>query len=368
MYFDTNQPAQAEAALRLAIQHTTDVSRNRYQIQKAHYVLGRLLAKSGHEAEAQAEMQIVQKLMARTLNQDRNRLSGNASQQNAASGTNSSTISTITAGDKNETVTDSKDLQSLQAFEKQVSPPLADSYNNLGAIAASGKDYATALTCFQRAAEWNSSLEGLDYNWGRAAFTASRFQDAVPPLSRYLAAHPQDANIRSVLAISLFMTKEYAAVVKTLQPILPAIDAVPQVEYVYAASLVKVGQRAAGIERLEAMEKKSPEVPDIHRSLGEAYADGKPSDRSTAAKELTTAIRLNPTDAQAHLDLGKMYLDDDHVKAAIPELETAVRLAPNNSQAHLDLASAYTRGSRPEDAQREQKLYQQLLAQQVDAP
>jgi len=367
MYFQMDRSADAETALREAIQHTTDVSRNHYQIQKAHYLLGRLLAKSGRDAEAQAEMQIVQQLMSRSLARDKDRLSGMAPAQTAASGANSSTVAMATV-DTDKSTANAGDEHAVEAFRQQIVSPVADSYNNLGAIAASGKDYTTALACFQHASEWNPNLEGLDYNWGRAAFMASQFKDAVPPLTRYLEAHPEDSGIRSPLAISLFMTKDYSGVVETLQPVLSSIDAVPQVEYVYAESLVQTGQRAAGVERLAALEKTDPGIPDVHRALGEAYADGNTPDMQKAASELAAAVRLNPLDAQAHYDLGRLDLQKGDVQAAIIELQTAVHLKPDDLEAHSALAAAYKQASRPDDAQREEKLYEQLQTSQHASP
>ena len=342
MYYEMHRSAEAEDALRKAIAHTRDPSRNRYQIQKAHYLLGRLLAKDGHHAEAQAEMQIVQKMMTRTLEKDKSRFSG--------SGMGSVQISAEERPDK---PVDSTAARPVEAFRKQLTGPVADSYNNLGAMAASGKDYATALTCFQNAAKWDPNLPGLNYNWGRAAFMSSHFAQAVPPLTRYLKAHPEDTSIRSVLGISLFMTKDYPAVVSTLGPLKSEIDAVPQVEYVYAASLVKTGRAAEGVPMLLAMERKNPSIPDVHRSLGEAYAAGGQPDSGKAEQEFAAAIRLNPKDAEAHYELGKLDLALGKVKPAIAELETASRLEPDNAAAHAALAAAYQRDFRPTDAKRE---------------
>ncbi|MGH9587401.1 MAG: tetratricopeptide repeat protein [Acidobacteriaceae bacterium] len=355
MNYEMHRTAEAEAALREAIAKTKDVSRNRYQIQKAYYLLGRLLIRSGQRAEGQKEMNVAQKLMTQTLAQDKSRFGGN---NPGANGMGSGGIRSdeITVQEHADKPMDSKAMKGVQDFAERLGPPLADSYNNLGAIAASGKNFADALGYFQRAAEWNPELPGLDYNWGRAAFMASRFKDAVPPLRRYLQAHPEDAGIRSPLAISEFMVGDYTDVVKTLEPVLSGIDAIPQVEYVYAASLAKTGQRAAGVERLRAMEKKNPSIPDVHRSLGEAYADGNSSDREKAQKEFAAAIRLNPKDAVAHYDLGTFLLKIGNLQAAIPELETAVRLEPDNRAAHALLGSAYRRAGRPDDAARERGL------------
>lgn len=342
MDYEMHRTADAEAALRQAIAKTTDVSRNRYQIQRAHYLLGRLLMRSGQKAEAQKEMEIAQRLMTRTLNQDKSRFGGNGPGANGmgSSGMSSAEISVEEHADK---PADSKAMTAVEDFAKRLGPPLADSYNNLGAIAASGKNYAAALAYFQRAAEWNPGLPGLDYNWGRAAFMDSRFQDAAPPLTRYLKTHPEDAQIRSPLAISLFMIGDYGAVVKTLEPILSGIDAVPQVEYVYAASLLKTGQRTAGIQMLVAMEKKNPSIPDVHRSLGEAYSERDSADFQKAAAEFEAAIRLNPKDAVAHYEFGRLLLKTGDVQGAIPELEAAVQLEPRNLDARTMLNAARER-------------------------
>jgi tetratricopeptide (TPR) repeat protein len=357
MNYEMHRSADAEAALRKAIANTRDASRNRYQIQKAHYLLGRLLAKSGDQAGAQAEMQIVQKMMARTLTRDKDRFSGMAPGAN-----------TIAAAESPATPADEKEAGKVANFRKQIAEPLADSYNNLGAIAASGKDYTTALACFQHAAEWNRGLPGLDYNWGRAAFMSSHFKQAVPPLTRYLKDHAEDASIRSVLGISLFMTKDYAAVIQTLQPTLPRIGAVPQVEYVYAASLVKTGHSSEGVRMLRAMEQKNPSIPDVHRSLAEAYAAGGKPDLERAEEEFAAAIRLNPSDAEAHYELGKLEMALGEVKPAIAELETAVQLGPDDAAAHAALAAAYRQDSRPEDAKRELELSRKPPAHAAAGP
>ena len=89
MYFDTNRLADAEAALRQCIRLTTDVSRNRYQVQKAHYLLGRILMKNGQQDSAHAEMVIERELANKTLAQDKSKLAGlmneSASQDTQAS-------------------------------------------------------------------------------------------------------------------------------------------------------------------------------------------------------------------------------------------------------------------------------------------
>jgi Flp pilus assembly protein TadD len=231
---------------------------------------------------------------------------------------------------------------------------VADSYNNLGAITAANGHYKEAVTYFERAAVWNPSFEGLDYNWGRAAFAGSEFTEAILPLSRYVKAHPDDNGARSVLGISHFMAGNYRNCIETLQPLIGKIDLVPQVQYVYAESLVKTGQADAGIMRLEALEKLHPEIPDVHRSLGEALLQQEQKQKAT--EELRSAIHLSPRDAESHYDLGKLELEDGETAAAIAELEMAVQLLPNSEKFHRELSNAYTAASRISDAKKEMEI------------
>ena len=345
MDFDSHRTIEAETALRRCIELTKDVSRNRYQVQKAHFLLGRILMQKGQSDAAGAEMKISRELANKTLSQDRSKLVGlmdTAGTQDTAAATSETEIAAST---------DPSALRKVDALRNQLTPAVADGYNNLGAIAATNSDYATAVTCFERAAEWNPSLDGLDYNWGRAAFAGSRFADAIPPLSRYVKGHPDDPGARSVLGISQFMVGSYQGCLDTLRPIVGGRDLAPQVEYVYAESLVRTGQLANGARRLAAIEKSHPEIPDVHRALGEVFS--QQGETQPAREELQTAIRLNSQDAEAHFDLGAIELKSGATAAAVPDLEAAVRLAPEKEKFHLELARAYKAALRPADAQRE---------------
>ncbi len=350
MYFNTNRFTEAETALRECIRLTTDVSRNRYQVQKAHFFLGRILMKQGQKDAAQAEMDVARELANKTLAQDKSKLAGlmdtSGSQDVLASAAEAEAAPSLVSA-----TADPLALGKVEAMREQIRLPVADSYNNLGAIAATNDDYSRAVSYFERAAVWNPSLEGLDYNWGRAAFAGSQFADTIMPLSRYLKSHPDDIGARSVLALSQFMIDNYHGCIETLQSVIGKRDLDARVEYAYAESMIRTGQIGHGTERLEALEKVHPEISDVHRSLGEALDQQEQQQR--ALEELHTAIQLSPRDADSHYDLGKVELKIGDTAAAIPELETAVQLLPSNEKFHQELADAYTAARRPADAQKE---------------
>jgi tetratricopeptide (TPR) repeat protein len=306
MYFDTNRLTEAEADLREAIKLTTDPSRNHYQIQKAHFLLGRILMQQHHEDEAHAEMKIAQALTENSLSKDRNNLSGMLDNKTAGDGPADAHVDAAVMSPAAAHTANPVAAAKQKSFEKELTPAIADSYNNLGAIMASEQNYADALKYFEQAKAWSPSMEGLDYNIGRAAFTASKFSEAIPPLSRYIRLHPEDSSIRGALAMSEFMTQNYKGAMDALKGAGEGVTSIPQMQYIYAESLVKTGEVSTGKERLEALEKVHPEIAEVHRALGEVWE--LQGDCRRAITELNEAKQLNATDPETHYELDKAEL------------------------------------------------------------
>ena len=140
--------------------------------------------------------------------------------------------------DKDKSVNSSAIAQELD-FEKRIAPAIADSYNNLGAISARNKNFSDALSYFKDAQKWNPSLDGLDYNLGRAAYATGEYAQAIPPLQHYLLVHTDSLGARSILSICLYQQKNYSDVVVTLQPVQEHIQSIPALEEIYMDSLEK---------------------------------------------------------------------------------------------------------------------------------
>jgi tetratricopeptide (TPR) repeat protein len=294
LYDQTGRLPEAEAAYRKAIALTGDVARNHYQVERAHYQLARVLLQTNRQDEAKKEMEISNQLLKLSVLAQQGG-SGTAAEKEAASGVPAS-------GTKHPEKLDPDALEHAEAIEKQIGPAIADSYNNLGAISAGNNDFTAALEYFHEAGEWNPVLEGLDYNWGRAAFSAHEYAQAIGPLSRYAQKHPQDIGARLTLGLSYFLVQNYPDALQEFRSAQPAqIDAVPAVAYAYAASLTKAGDYSDGVQRLKSMESDNPGVAEIHKALGEAYAAHR--DCAQAIDELRTAIQLSPGDKDVEREL-----------------------------------------------------------------
>ncbi len=181
---------EAEAALQKSVVLTKDISRNHFQVQRAHYLLGRLLLQSGCREDAQREFSLSDQLLKQSV----------AANQGSGMGGGASNRPTL---DRTNSSQHSDTLKPAQEYEAQLGLAIADSYNNLGAMAASAGDLWSAIGYFQKTAKWNPVLEGLDYNWGKAAFSAQNYQEAVAPLTRYLRSHSDDTWARAALSSSL---------------------------------------------------------------------------------------------------------------------------------------------------------------------
>jgi tetratricopeptide (TPR) repeat protein len=200
LYMEMNQPARAETALRRSIDLTSDMSRNGYQVQRAHYLLARVLLQTGKAEEAKKQIEISNSLMQQMEESKRGNMTESAHGEAPEQAPTNNRIGPAT--------TDPEQLQKARAVEAKLSPAIADSYNNLGVISAINKDYRLATIYFQDTAKWAPGLEGLDLNWGRAAFLDGQYEQAIPPLQRYLRLHPDSGEARSALASSLEMEKK----------------------------------------------------------------------------------------------------------------------------------------------------------------
>jgi tetratricopeptide (TPR) repeat protein len=317
-YVAQERPAAAQAPLRKAIALTTDVSANNYQVQRAHYLLGKVLMQLNRPEEGKRELETAAQLLKQSVaaNQgiSNSESSGPASETRVTAPVAPSSASPPKPPDE---------------FESQISAAIADSYNNLGAMAAERQDFSTALPYFRLAAQWNPGLEELQSNWGRAAFSAKAYAEAVPPLGSYLQVHPADNWFRAALAWSQYQLVRYADVVQTLRPMENQLHSVPRLNLIYAVSLSRSGESQSGLQRLQAMAASTPNSAEVHHALGEALAAQEQKEQ--AAAELLTA--------------GKLQLQSGDAKAAIASLEQAVKIKPGDDAIRRELAAAHKQAS-----------------------
>ena len=82
---------------------------------------------------------------------------------------------------------------------------------------------------------------------------------------------------------------------------------------------------------------------------------------------LKKAVQLDPSFADAHLELGNFYSQERRYDDAVPEYQRALGLDPNLADAYYRLGQAYVHLGRKDLAQKEfaahQKMYSRHLAE-----
>src|SRR5262249_46394743 len=97
----------------------------------------------------------------------------------------------------------------IAAAEKALSTILGDSLNDLGTSEARQGEYATALTHFQEAERWNPEIAGLQRNIGLAAFLSGNYEESAKALRVLVQSDNSDHRSQAMLAMSLYMLKQY---------------------------------------------------------------------------------------------------------------------------------------------------------------
>jgi cytochrome c-type biogenesis protein CcmH/NrfG len=92
-------------------------------------------------------------------------------------------------------------------------------------------------------------------------------------------------------------------------------------------------------------------------------------DSALALQYYTTALRLQPEDAEAGFGLAKTLIAMNEQAKALPILERAVQLEPTNAAAHFRLSTLYREMGRTADSQREVEEYKRykLMKEKLEA-
>ncbi|HEV2731887.1 MAG TPA: tetratricopeptide repeat protein, partial [Terriglobales bacterium] len=223
-------------------------------------------------------------------------------------------------------------------YRQFVADILASSYNDLGVMRAEESNFPEASEFFKQAWAWKSDLPGLTRNWGLAAYRAQLYADAIAPLERQLAAHPDDELVRRLLGISYFAADNFVKTVEVLRPFLKNPPDDPALLFSWGTSLVRTNQANTGQEIFKLLLEKSADNPSVHFLLGQAYAQQE--DYTNALRELQTSLRLDPQLSEAHYYIGLVYLHQSNFDLAAQELRKELDLRPGDAVTSYRLAFA----------------------------
>jgi tetratricopeptide (TPR) repeat protein len=371
IYSETKRLPQAVEALNQYIHLVPDPGEVPRDVSRAYYLLGQNLRRLGRLDEAQSALANSQRYREAKFRYDAQHIfdepaapsdgDSHTSDRIAGlleSGANDQQKSTeaMVRGGVQESpsahrppapvpAAESKAEKEYRAFASEI---LASSYNDLGVMRAKTSNFADAAELFKQAGAWNPALAGLDRNWGLAAYRAELYSEAVPPLERQLAAHPDDQLVRQLLGISYFVAENYPKTTEILSPFLKAPPEDPGLLFAWGTSLVRTRQPDLATEIFRRLLEQNASNPSVHLLLGQAHAQQK--DYPNALTELKTALQLDPRIPEAHYYEGLVYLHQSLFETAEQEFRAELQLRPADPLSTYHLGYTLLAQGHPEDA------------------
>jgi tetratricopeptide (TPR) repeat protein len=348
--------ASAEKSLRRAIELSTDASNNGFEVKKAHFLLGRVLLKAGRRAEAEKELAVARELQGQSLETTRQQVSeilgGVMSSKNSAAAADTVAAAADANGRDagndsegsgggdvlliNESAPEAGEAAKYQKIKSRLSEVLAQGFHNLGVIAVQQGDPGAGLEQFASAAQWKPDLDGLDRNWGIAAFRAGQFGRAVAPLSRQLKAHPEDALARRMLGVSFYLTGNFQGASDTLKPFEATITSDPELAYAYGVSLVRLAENQRAALLFARLGEQHPKTAAVRFLAAQGFV--MTGDYERAVREFRGVAELDPRMPLVHYNAGQSLIRLNRAEEAEREFRQELLLNPSDEKSKYHLA------------------------------
>ncbi len=230
--------------------------------------------------------------------------------------------------------------------------------------------FLAAANEYEIAAHMDPSEENL-FDWGSELLLHRTYEPAIEVFQQGAQRYPTSPRLLIGLGMALYSRGKYEEAVKAL---LAAADLDPSDARCYLfLSKAYDSSPTQAQDAIERFRKYSELQPSNARAQyyyalslwkGNQAADSS-VDFAKVESLLQKAVTLDPTLAEAHLQLGNLYADQHKYDKSIPEYERAVELNPNLADAHYRLGQDFVHAGQKDRAQAEFEVYQKLRAQHL---
>jgi tetratricopeptide (TPR) repeat protein len=255
-----------------------------------------------------------------------------------------------------------KDAIVLYRKALSLNPKMPGLRLNLGLSYFKAGDLPGALQTFEPLlqSEPKSSPEALRMVTliGLAHYGMGEYAAAVPYLKQATAADPGNLPFRLSLAQSCLRTKQYQCVLDVYREILTLNAESAEADMLAGEAYDELKNDAGAIAEFQAAVKAGPNTPDVH--FGYGYLLWRVLKFDEAEKAFRAELANNPEHPLALAYLGDTEVRLNRSGEAVPYLEHAVRVQPSIAIAHLDLGVIYEGQGRRDDAVRELKTAERL--------
>jgi tetratricopeptide (TPR) repeat protein len=193
---------------------------------------------------------------------------------------------------------------------------------------------------------------------GLAHYNLGDYAASVPYLEQAAAADPGNLPFRSMLAQSCLRLRDYRCVLDVYREMLTINPDSAEADMLADEANDKIKNDSDALAGFQAVVKADPAIPNAHFSFG--YLLWRGLNYGEAENEFRSELANTPEHSLALAYLGDAEMRLDRSGEAVPYLEHAVRIRPSIAIAHLDLGIIYDGQGRKDDALRELQTAERL--------
>jgi len=218
---------------------------------------------------------------------------------------------------------------------------LAQAWSLTGIAHAHLKQGEQSVHALRQAAALAPGEEEHWLNLTRELMELNRYPEAISVVQNGLAANPKSYALHLRLGAAQLAAGHYAEAENVFRDLVSAGDPLPTSYVGLAQVLMRTGRAEEAAAELAHAEQKLG--PSFLISYFQGLALARSGKSPEAILAFQAAARMDSSNAEVHLNLGKTELAVNRVSDAIAELQEALRLNPGNVQARHLLSQAYRR-------------------------
>ena len=243
-------------------------------------------------------------------------------------------------------------------------------HNLLGEVEEKDGKFVAAANEFEIAAQMDPSEENF-FDLACEFLLHRTYDPAIDVFQKAIERYPNSARLRIGLGVTLYSRGKYDEAVKSL---LAAADLTPKdprcylfLSKAYDSSLQQADEVIQRFRRYAEIEPRNGLAQYYYAmSLWKGKRTGDSTlDIHQVEALLQKSVALDPSLAQAHVQLGDLYADQHAYDKSIPQYVRALELNQNLPDAHYRLGQDYVRTGQKDKAQMEFTVYQKQRAEHM---
>jgi tetratricopeptide (TPR) repeat protein len=199
---------------------------------------------------------------------------------------------------------------------------------------------------------------------GMAYYGLADYAEAAPYLKTAADAEPNNLALLLALAHSYLWSKQSKYVLDVYHQILTLDPSSAEADMLAGEALDEMKDNAGATQMFRDAVKANPKEPNVHFGLG--YLLWTQKIYPEAATEFQAELANDPGNTQSMLYLADAYIQMNQVDQARPLLDKVLKIDPSLALAHLDVGIIYAEDGHNEDALRELLIAEKQMPNEVN--